>query len=90
MMSDEQKPEDAKPEKKKRKMDGGWGWIVVLGSALSHFLIVGMGRTFGVFYEELMEMYKGTAFETSMVIAIFNTMRMVMGECIFKIYVNLL
>ena len=60
--------------------DGGWGWFVVAGSTLIHFLIVGTGRCFGVFYLDLLDRFQQSALATAWVIAIFNTMRMAFGE----------
>ena len=34
----------SEPKEKKLHPEGGWGWMVVLGSALAHFLVVGLGR----------------------------------------------
>ena len=65
--------------------DGGWGWMVVLGSAIAHFFVVGLGRSFGVFYVDLMEIYDKSAFQTAMVVGLFNTLRMVFGKWILLI-----
>ncbi len=64
----------------KRYLDGGWGWWVVFGSALSHFLIVGTPRSFGIFYEELLDMFEQSASATAWTIALCNTTRMVIGK----------
>lgn len=63
--------------------DGGWGWVVVFGSTLIHFLIVGTGRCFGVFYLDLLDRFQHSASATSWVVAIFNTMRMAFGKLVF-------
>ena len=60
--------------------DGGWGWVVVAGSTLIHFLVVGMGRSFGVFYLDLLDRFRMSSSATSWVVAIYNTMRMAFGE----------
>jgi len=59
--------------------DGGWGWMVVLGSTLSHCLLPGLGRTFGVIYLVLLERFQESAGKTSLVLAIFNTCRQLFG-----------
>ncbi len=64
----------------KHYLDGGWGWWVVFGSALSHFLIVGTPRSFGIFYEELLDMFGQSASATAWTIALCNTTRMVIGK----------
>jgi len=59
--------------------DGGWGWVIAAGSALCHFLVVGLGRSFGLFYLVLLDMFGQSAGLTSLVVAIFNTMRQCLG-----------
>ncbi len=74
------KPEVRVQESEHSFLEGGWGWWVVLGSALSHFLIVGVPRSFGVFYEELLVRYERSSSETAWVIALCNTIRMLFGK----------
>ena len=72
----------AAPASPKEKFypDGGWGWVVALGSALSHFLVVGLGRSFGLFYLTLLDMFQDSAAATSLVVAIYNTTRQMLGK----------
>ena len=82
--NDEEAPELVKENEtkleEKKFLEGGWGWWVVVGSALSHFFIVGTPRSFGIFYEELLVRYQRSAAETAWVIALCNTIRMVFGR----------
>ena len=78
-VANENATREAEPDEKKF-LEGGWGWCVVLGSALSHFFIVGTPRSFGIFYEELLVRYQRSASETAWVIALSNTIRMVFGR----------
>ncbi len=60
--------------------DGGWGWFVVAGSAFGRLLGVGVVRSFGVFYLELLDKFQQSATATAWVIALHNTIRQVMGK----------
>ena len=35
--------------------DGGWGWVVVLAGFLVHFILDGIGYTFGIFLSPIVE-----------------------------------
>ena len=63
-----------------RGIDGGWGWLVVFGAGLMHFLLVGTARSLGVIYVVLRDRFNSSATETAMVAAIFNTTRSLSGE----------
>ena len=67
-------------EQKFEYPDGGWGWVVSFGSALSHFLVVGIGRSFGLFYLTLLDMFQDSAAATSLVVSIYNTTRQMLGK----------
>ena len=75
-----QEPESGANDKPSTHLEGGWGWVVVIGSALAHFLVVGFPRSFGVFYEELLIRFERPASETALVIALSNTIRQVFGK----------
>ena len=62
-----------------RGMDGGWGWLVVLGAGLMHFLLVGTARSLGIIYVVLRERFHSSATETAIVAAVFNTTRSLSG-----------
>ncbi|XP_060563281.1 monocarboxylate transporter 5-like [Ruditapes philippinarum] len=47
--------------------DGGWGWMVVLSSFLIHIIADGIVYSFGIFYMEFLEYYKGGKGETAWV-----------------------
>ncbi len=38
--------------------DGGWGWMVVLGSFLIHVIADGVAYSFGIFYIEFLEHFR--------------------------------
>ncbi|KAL3871119.1 hypothetical protein ACJMK2_039138 [Sinanodonta woodiana] len=59
--------------------DGGWGWFVVLGSALIHILLGGFERSSGVLFLELRSRFGQSASATAWVSALFSTSRFMMG-----------
>jgi len=38
--------------------DGGWGWMVVLGSFMIHVIADGIAYSFGVFVEDFVEYFE--------------------------------
>ena len=46
-----------KAEGRRRALDGGWGWVVVLGSFLTHFLLDGVTYAFGVYTPDIVDYY---------------------------------
>lgn len=63
-----------------RPPDGGWGWVVVLGACVMHFMLVGMARCLGVIYLCLRLKYHSSAASTAWVAAAFNTCRTLPGK----------
>lgn len=47
--------------------DGGWGWMVVLGSFALHVIADGIVYSFGVFYIDFLDYFKGGKGETAWV-----------------------
>lgn len=47
--------------------DGGWGWVVVIGSFMIHVIADGIVYSFGIFYMEFLHYYKGGKGETAWV-----------------------
>lgn len=47
--------------------DGGWGWMVVLSSFLIHVIADGIVYSFGVFFVEFLDYFKGGKGETAWV-----------------------
>lgn len=60
-------------------LDGGYGWVIVLGSFLAHFVIGGFMRSGGVIYIELREKFHDSAANTAWVISLAVTVRMLFG-----------
>jgi len=51
--------------------DGGWGWVVVLGSFICHFFLVGVSRSIGIVYVLLEERFQASATDTALTASIF-------------------
>ncbi len=56
--------------------DGGWGWMVVLGSFILHILLGGLSRSYGLIYLQLREKFNSTAAITAWVGGMFVAFRM--------------
>ena len=39
----------------KEQLDGGYSWLVVLGSFISQFIVMGIHQVFGVLYIDLLQ-----------------------------------
>ncbi|XP_062584240.1 monocarboxylate transporter 10-like [Saccostrea cucullata] len=59
--------------------DGGWGWWVVFGSFICHFIIGGLERSSGLLYLYFLERYKQTAAATAWATAIPSGIRLLLG-----------
>ena len=53
-----------------KALDGGWGWMVVLGTAVCHVIFGIIVRAFGVTYIELLARFGGSATATAWIGAI--------------------
>lgn len=53
-----------------KPLDGGWGWMVVLGTAICHVVFGIIVRAFGVTYIELLAKFQGSATATAWIGAI--------------------
>jgi hypothetical protein len=61
-------------------LDGGWGWMCVLGCALMHILIGGLLRSYGVIYVKLRNKFNSSATITSWVGGGLTALMMILGE----------
>lgn len=59
--------------------DGGWGWVVVLGSFLVHIIADGCAFSFGVFYVELLDYFKESKGKTAWVGSLFVSVPLITG-----------
>ena len=65
-----------------RALDGGWGYMVLLGTVLSHINTGGMGRTHTLVYQQLYERFRRSATETAWVTAVHGTFRFAASKII--------
>ncbi|CAL1528664.1 unnamed protein product, partial [Lymnaea stagnalis] len=60
-------------------LDGGWGWVVVLGAFTVSLICDGVSYCFGVLYSELLVQFKESKSKTSLVGSIFFGVSMTLG-----------
>ena len=66
-LDDEERGSVAPAPDDRRPLDGGWGWVCVLGCTFMHFLIGGYGRSYGLIYLELRSHFDSSAALTAWV-----------------------
>lgn len=62
--------------------DGGWGWIVCLGSFGINFILDGTMFCFGIIYLDLLEYFKATPAKTAWVGSTLAGMHMIVGPLV--------
>ena len=76
-------PQRKKPSHAEREylpLDGGHGWAIVAGGALTHFVLIGMSRCLGIIFLALQTKFNTSAQETAWATALFNTTRTLIGK----------
>jgi len=63
--------------------DGGWGWMVVVGSCICHFFLLGINRSMGIIFVLLQERFEASATDTALAAAIFVSVRAFGGIIIY-------
>lgn len=59
--------------------DGGWGWFIVFGSFLCHFIIGGMERSAGLLYLYFLERFRQSAATTAWTTTLASALRLMLG-----------
>ena len=59
--------------------DGGWGWVVVLGSFVAHMIADGASFSFGVLYAELLSYFNESRGKTALVGSLFVSVPLITG-----------
>ena len=67
------------------KTFSGYGWFIVLGGAISQFLVFGYGRSFGVFYARFIEQFQKSAAETAWIGALYQFSSQILGIYLYYI-----
>ena len=61
--------------------EGGWGWVCVIASCISHFTFGGTFYSIGMFYLAFIEHFQSSDTATSWIGAIFGAMFGLFGMC---------
>lgn len=75
---------------KDRPPDGGWGWIVALSAFLSCTIVDGVKYSFGIIFIELLNTFKGSKGETSLIMSLQIGALLLAGKITFRISHKLL
>lgn len=67
------------PDSRRKVLDGGYGWIVVLGCFLGHTITGGIERSDGVFFLQFLQRFGQSAQLTSWPGSIMSTMNLCIG-----------
>ena len=65
---------------KAKLVDGSWGWLVVAGSFLGHFVLVGCSRSSGVMYLAWVDRFSAGTASTAWIQGLQNAVTMLLGE----------
>ena len=74
------------PNLSKRPLDGGWGWMVVLGCSLMHMLVAGLSRSYGVIFIQLQQRFHSNAGVTAWVGGACTALRMGLSKCVRQLF----
>ncbi len=72
--------QDAEPPAPPLPPDGGWGWVVVVGSLLVNIIVDGICFSFGCFLLPLMDEFGESRGKTAFVGALIPTLYLGVGE----------
>ena len=59
--------------------DGGWGWVIVAASFMAHFIADGCAFSFGIFFEEFLDVFQESKGETAIVGSLFLSVPLITG-----------
>jgi len=55
--------------------DGGWGWVVVTGCFICHFVLAGISRSIGIIFVLMQERFEASATDMALATSIFASVR---------------
>ncbi|XP_014673986.1 PREDICTED: uncharacterized protein LOC106814203 [Priapulus caudatus] len=59
--------------------DGGWGWVIVLSSFLTHLVADGTAFSFGILYVEMLQMFQQGSGKTAFVVSMYVSIPLLAG-----------
>lgn len=65
--------------KEEDNFDGGWGWFIVIGSMLVHFIVAGLNRAAGILYLRFEEKFNEPAAITAWVTSLSVSLTLAVG-----------
>ena len=74
---------------KRARKEGGWGWMVVLGSHVIQLIAAGLMGASGLLVNEFVKEFRGSVSETSWVVSIGPMIAGFMSKFIIRIYIYL-
>lgn len=69
----------ATTDKKKREVDGGYGWVVVFASFMSSMIVDGIAFSFGLIYTELLQYFHESKSKTAWIGSLFLAVPLMAG-----------
>ncbi len=61
-------------------VDGGWGWMIVLGGFANLFVILGIAKSLGIVFVSLLEFYDSSAAGTAVLFSLLGGLGLFSGE----------
>lgn len=68
-----------KPPKSDVPIDRGWAWVIVTAAFMNLFILIGISKCFGIIFAELIDIYHGSASETSIMLALSAGLSLFLG-----------
>lgn len=63
-------------------VDGGYGWVVVLGAFIGNFVIAGTIKSFGILNISVLEMFKCTSTESALIVSLLITISLLVSPLV--------